>query len=42
MGQWKNAIDKAVSFTTGESKISNQGYAYILLLKAFVYHGIAL
>jgi hypothetical protein len=42
MGQWKNAIDKTVSFTTGESKISNQGYAYVLVLKAFVYHGIAL
>jgi hypothetical protein len=42
MGQWQNAIEKTISFTTGDSKVHTEGYAYVLFLKAFTYHGTSL
>jgi hypothetical protein len=41
MGQWGKVIEKTEYFVTGNTKIDNQGYAYVLILKAFAYNGIS-
>ena len=40
MGQWRKVIDITEFFVIGNSKVDNQGYAYVLILKAFTYNGI--
>jgi hypothetical protein len=40
MGQWKKVVDKTSPFTAGDPTLGNQGYGYVLILKAFAYHGI--
>jgi len=39
MGQWRKVIDKTSRFAAGDDSFGNQGYAYVLILKAFAYHG---
>jgi hypothetical protein len=39
MGQYRKVIDKTERFVTGEWKIDAQGYAHVLILKAYAYHG---
>jgi hypothetical protein len=42
MRQWQRTIDKTRPLTTGNFNMYNQGYAYVLILKAFFYHGMLL
>ena len=39
MGQWRKVVDKTARFTAGDTTIGHQGYSYVLILKAFAYHG---
>lgn len=39
MGQYRKVIDKTGHFVNGESKVDAQGYAHVLILKAYAYHG---
>jgi hypothetical protein len=42
MGQWRKVIDKTSRFAAGDTPAGNQGYAYVLILKAFAFHGYTL
>ena len=39
MGQFRKVIDKTGHIVTGQWKIDAQGYAHVLILKAYAYHG---
>ena len=39
MGQYRKVIDKTGHFVSGEWKIDCQGYAHVLVIKAYAYHG---
>jgi hypothetical protein len=40
MGQWKKVVERTGPFVSGCANIDNHGYAYVLILKAFAYHGL--
>jgi len=39
MGQYRKVIDKTGHFVSGEWKIDCEGYAHVLVIKAYAYHG---
>lgn len=39
LGQWNKVVDKTESQTSGGTTIAVEGYAYVLILKAFTYRG---